>query len=113
MAKSYQDVVNQIEQLKTEAARLRAAEVKGVISRIKEAIATYGLTREDLGLGSTARAKAPKVKATRGRTARRAGAKIAPKYRDSAGNTWTGRGLKPRWLTAAIASGKKLEDFRI
>ena len=27
--------------------------------------------------------------------------------------TWAGRGLKPRWLTAAIKGGKKLEDFSI
>ena len=35
-----------------------------------------------------------------------------PKCRDPAsGQTWAGRGQKPRWLAAAIASGKKLEDF--
>jgi DNA-binding protein H-NS len=41
--------------------------------------------------------------------------KVAPKFRNSEnpGETWAGRGLKPRWLTAAIKSGKKLEDFRI
>jgi DNA-binding protein H-NS len=27
--------------------------------------------------------------------------------------TWAGRGLKPRWLTAAIKTGKKPEDFLI
>jgi DNA-binding protein H-NS len=41
--------------------------------------------------------------------------KVAPKYRnpENAGETWAGRGLKPRWLAAAIKSGKKLEDFAI
>ena len=39
---------------------------------------------------------------------------VAPKYRDSAtGTTWTGRGKQPKWLAAAIKSGKKLEDFKI
>ena len=39
---------------------------------------------------------------------------VAPKYRDSAtGTTWTGRGKQPKWLAAAIQSGKKLEDFKI
>jgi DNA-binding protein H-NS len=40
---------------------------------------------------------------------------VAPKYRnpENAAETWAGRGLKPRWLTAAIKSGKKLEDFAI
>ena len=41
------------------------------------------------------------------------GKKVPPKYRDSAGNTWAGRGAKPRWLVAAIKEGKKLEDFAI
>ena len=40
---------------------------------------------------------------------------VAPKYRnpEKPAETWAGRGLKPRWLTAAIKSGKKLEDFAI
>ncbi len=40
---------------------------------------------------------------------------IAPKYRNPANpaETWAGRGLKPRWLAAALKSGKKLERFSI
>jgi DNA-binding protein H-NS len=40
---------------------------------------------------------------------------VAPKYRnpENPSETWAGRGLKPRWLTAAIKGGKKLEDFLI
>jgi DNA-binding protein H-NS len=39
--------------------------------------------------------------------------KIAPKYRGPDGETWTGRGLKPRWLADAINQGKQLTDFLI
>src|SRR5580693_6120854 len=41
--------------------------------------------------------------------------KVAPKYRnpENPAETWAGRGLKPRWLAAAIKSGKKLDDFLI
>jgi DNA-binding protein H-NS len=39
--------------------------------------------------------------------------KIAPKYRGPNGETWTGRGMKPRWLTSAINEGKQLKDFLI
>lgn len=40
--------------------------------------------------------------------------KVAVKYRDGAGNTWTGRGRMPRWMTAATKGGKaKKEDFLI
>ena len=40
---------------------------------------------------------------------------VAPKYRnpENPAETWAGRGLKPRWLTAAIKGGKKLDDFLI
>jgi DNA-binding protein H-NS len=40
---------------------------------------------------------------------------VAPKYRNPANpaETWAGRGLRPRWLAAALKSGKKLEDFSI
>ena len=39
--------------------------------------------------------------------------KIAPKYRGPGGDTWSGRGMKPRWLTSAMKEGKKAEDFLI
>jgi DNA-binding protein H-NS len=40
---------------------------------------------------------------------------VPPKYRnpENPGETWAGRGLKPRWLAAALKSGKKIEDFSI
>ena len=46
-------------------------------------------------------------------SARRA---VAPKYRNPEkkhSETWAGRGLKPRWLAAAIKSGKSIDDFAI
>jgi len=41
------------------------------------------------------------------------GKKIPAKYRSPLGETWAGRGAKPRWLVAAIKGGKKLDDFLI
>ena len=41
------------------------------------------------------------------------GIKVPPKYRGPSGETWAGRGAKPRWLVAAIKRGKKLDDFLI
>jgi DNA-binding protein H-NS len=49
-----------------------------------------------------------------GRTSAMKGVKVKPKYRDAkTGDSWTGRGVQPRWLTAAIKSGKKLDDYLI
>src|SRR5215831_17438919 len=34
------------------------------------------------------------------------GRMVPPKYRGPSGETWAGRGAKPRWLVAAIQRGK-------
>jgi DNA-binding protein H-NS len=41
------------------------------------------------------------------------GRKIAPKYRSPSGETWAGRGAKPKWMIAALKKGRKPEDFLI
>jgi DNA-binding protein H-NS len=39
---------------------------------------------------------------------------VLPKYRNpQTAETWSGRGKRPRWLTAAMKSGRKIEEFRI
>ncbi len=47
--------------------------------------------------------------------ARRPYPQVLPKYRNPTrpSETWAGRGKQPRWLTAQLRSGKKLDDFRI
>lgn len=54
-----------------------------------------------------ARSRAMAGRGTRG--------KVAPKYRnpENPGETWAGRGLKPRWLAAALKAGMKMDDFLI
>ena len=41
------------------------------------------------------------------------GKKVSPKYRGPSGETWAGRGARPKWLVDAIKGGKKLDDFLI
>ena len=41
------------------------------------------------------------------------GRKVPPKYRGPSGESWAGRGARPRWLAAAIKGGRKLDDFLI
>jgi len=47
--------------------------------------------------------------------ARRSYPQVFPKYSNPAkpSETWAGRGKQPRWLTAQLRAGKKLDDFRI
>jgi DNA-binding protein H-NS len=49
------------------------------------------------------------------RRERRPYPQVFPKYRNPAEptETWAGRGKQPRWLTAQLRIGKKLDDFRI
>jgi DNA-binding protein H-NS len=48
-----------------------------------------------------------------GRGSKLRGKKVAPKYRGPRGVTWSGRGLRPRWLVAELKKGRKLEHFAI
>ena len=43
----------------------------------------------------------------------RANGGVAPKYRNAAGQTWSGRGFRPVWLRDAIAAGATLDQFAI
>ena len=82
-----------------EAAR-KQARVEAV-AKVKALMAEYGLTVSDLNTKGPTRAG-------------NKGGKVAAKYRDSAtGDTWSGRGLQPKWLKAALSSGRKLEDFAV
>ena len=47
--------------------------------------------------------------------ARRPYPRVLPKYKnpERPSETWAGRGKQPRWLSAQLRSGKKLDDFRI
>jgi len=55
------------------------------------------------------------VTSTKRSHARRPYPQVFPKYRNpnQLSETWAGRGKQPRWLTAQLKSGKKLDDFRI
>jgi DNA-binding protein H-NS len=47
--------------------------------------------------------------------ARRPYPKVFPKFQNPARpfETWAGRGKQPRWLTAQLNSGNRMDDFRI
>lgn len=116
MSKTYLQVLKQIEDLKTQAEKLRRGEVEGVVKRIRDQIARYGLTPADLGFTGAAAAPSSRRGRKPGRPAKassRAGSKVAPKFRDENGNTWAGRGKRPVWLRDALAAGHKLEEFAI
>ena len=113
MAKTYSQMQKQIAKLQREADALKKKEVGGVVARIKEAIEHYELTADDLfgGRGSKG-TSAGKQKVNSSKNGMK-GRKVPIKYRDENGNTWSARGSQPRWLAAALESGRKVEDFLI
>lgn len=119
MAKTYAQIQAQIHKLQQEADALKAREVAGVIARIQEAIAHYGLTPADL-FGKTAspaqRQPAARTAVRRGKTAKPAKPAKAPspaKYQDDAGHQWSGIGKRPNWFKDALAAGKTAEDLLV
>jgi len=110
MTKSYAQLKATIAQLEKEAAALRATETTKVVAQIRESIATFGLTVEQLfGRGAKA-VKAAAGKALGGGKAARKGAGI-PKYRDpKTGKTWTGFGKAPSWIATVRNRDKFLID---
>lgn len=65
-----------------------------------------GTTTPRRGAGkSVANARRGAGKATTG--------KVPVKYRDAAGNSWSGRGSQPKWLKEALAAGGALESFHV
>jgi DNA-binding protein H-NS len=72
------------------------------VAKVRTLMAEHGLTLADLS-GKTAP-----------RPAKTGGGKVAAKYRNTAtGETWSGRGLQPKWLKAALATGRKIEEFSV
>jgi DNA-binding protein H-NS len=104
MTHTYAQLQKQIASLETKAQELKRAEAAGVIAKIKEAIAVYGLTTADLFGGRSVKT----IKGTRG-----SGKRTGFKYADANGNTWVGMGKRPQWLRDALAAGNSLEDFLV
>lgn len=90
-----QELERQIKQMQ-DSARLDA------LAQIRELMSQYNLSPQDLAVSRA------------GKKGSKAGSTVAPKYRDpETGSTWSGRGLKPKWVTAALDSGKTLGDLAI
>jgi DNA-binding protein H-NS len=96
-----QDLLAQKAALEKQIEDARRQSRDDAISKVKSLMSEHGLTAADLN------ARTPARKATKG-------AKVPVKYRDKAtGDTWSGRGLQPKWLKAALGSGRKLDDFAV
>lgn len=98
-----QQLLDQKAALEKQIETTRKQAKSEAIAQVKSLMSEYGLTSADLA-GKTVGKPASSVK----------GSKVAAKYRNnSTGESWSGRGLQPKWLKAALASGRKLEEFAV
>lgn len=101
------ELLAQKEELDARIEQAKNKDRTDAIAQIRALMDDYGLTVADLG----GRAAAKRAAAPAGRKPL---GKVAAKYRNaSTGETWSGRGLQPNWLKAALAGGKTLEDFAV
>ena len=89
----YKDLLAQKEQLEKLIAEARKKEAAAELERVREVVAEFGFSPEDVF----------------GKRLRDAGVPVAPKYRNpETGDTWSGRGRAPHWI-----KDQDLERFRI
>lgn len=114
------DINLQIEKLQKQADEIRSKEYSKTVQEIVSKMTVYGITLQDIKKaleGNDAR-KGTKVKKATGDTrgtarSKLAGSKVEPKYRGPNGETWTGRGVMPRWMTDLVNTGRTKEEFEI
>ena len=82
-----------------------------VIAQIKQLMAEHGLVAADLAeSGRGKRSPKPSLADALGPSR----SKVAAKYRDPhTGETWSGRGLMPKWLRAAVDAGHSRDEFAV
>ena len=102
MTRTYPELKTEIARLEAEAERVRKFELPTVIAELNELIERYQLTEAmlfgDMRKGSPGRAKTVMI----------------PKYVDQVtGNTWTGRGTSPVWLSEALRAGTLAENLLV
>ena len=109
------DLQSQIASLQKQAEEIRAKEFEATIVEIRQKMQAFGITVKDL---QTVKVKAKagrksKAAADKPAKAKKVTAAVAAKYRGPNGETWSGRGLTPKWLASLIAQGNTKEQYLI
>ena len=100
-----QDLLSQRADIERQIANMQLEARAETIAKVKAMMADFGLTAADIS---------GKAQSLRVLGAVKPPSKVPAKYRNNAsGDSWTGRGLQPKWLKAALAGGAKIEEFTI
>ncbi len=114
------DIQGQIEKLQKQAAEIKSREFDKTVQEIQAKMKAFGISLKDLQPGKARGAKGKskavagaKSAAAKGAKKPRSAAVVAAKFKGPNGESWSGRGLAPRWLAALIAQGRSKEEFAI
>jgi DNA-binding protein H-NS len=102
MSRTYPELKTEIARLQEEAERVRQFEIPTVIAELNLLIERYELTEAMIfGAGRRESPGRPRTM-------------LVPRYVDQAtGNSWTGRGPKPAWLSEALSAGTLAENLLV
>ena len=105
----------QIADMEKQAADLQKNNRPAVLAELREQMAAYGITAEELSRPA-ARAQKPRqplAKAASPAKGKKPAVPSPAKYCGPEGQEWTGRGTAPKWLNELLVDGKTREDFLI
>ena len=105
----------QIAEMEKQAAELQKKNRPAVLAELREQMAAYGITAEELSrpAAKAAKPRQPLAKAASPAKSKKAAVPSPAKYRGPQGQTWTGHGTAPKWLNELLVDGKTREDFLI
>jgi DNA-binding protein H-NS len=108
-------IEKEIARLKKQAQALQNKKRQPVIRSIVKSMREYEITPDEIiaayNKGGTSKPRTAAKTSTGSRGPR---GPVPPKYRHpGTGETWTGRGKAPRWVTEAEATGRSRDEFLI
>jgi DNA-binding protein H-NS len=105
----------QIAEMEKQAADLQKKNRPAVLAELREQMAAYGITAEELSrpAAKAARPKALPAKSASLPKGKKPAVPSPAKYRGPQGQEWSGRGTAPKWLNDLLIDGKTREDFLI
>ena len=113
------ELQTQIELLQKQATELKARDFDKTVQDIREKMVVFGITIKDIqtikrGPKSGKGKNEPTAKKVPVPGAKKVpGKPVAAKFRGPNGETWSGRGLSPRWLVLLVEQGASRDDFAI
>ena len=105
----------QIAALKKQAESIRHKEFAATIAEIRSKMTAFGITIKDIQSERVKlKVQGPaKIKRTKTHKGTKVTSKVQAKYKGPNGETWSGRGLTPKWLNQLISQGRRKDQFLI